>query len=103
MAIRVVDDVGAPLVVTVVDLVTQTSAPTWNSWANYAMTAVGYGAAFLGYGGQFTKNIGIASLPKTAELLYSMVTTPAAAVTRAAVSHRMAQTQVPGFGKVKLV
>ncbi len=107
MGIRIVDDVGAPVVVTVVDLVTQASAPTWNSWANYGMTAIGYGAAFLNYGGDFVKNIGIASLPKTLELLYAMVVTPAAyhVPAPAPASHfaRMAQTQVPGFGGIHLV
>lgn len=104
--IRIVDDVGAPAVVTIIDLVTQASAPTWNSWANYGMTAIGYGAAFLNYGGDFVKNIGIASLPKTLELLYAMVVSPTQyAPAPAPASHfaRMSQTQVPGFGGIKLV
>ncbi len=110
--VKLVSDLGAPVVVAVVDLVTATvttppvaGSPSWNSWASYAMTLLGYGAAFLGYGGDFVKNIGIASAPKSLALLYGLVTTgvvkgqPA----MAGVGYRMSQTQVPGFGRVKLV
>lgn len=71
--IRIVEDIGAPLAVTVVDLVTETAAPTWNEWANYGMTAIGYVGAWMGMGGDFVKNVGIASLPLTAKKLYARV------------------------------
>ena len=103
MSIRLVEDVGAPVAVTAVDLITQSAVPQWNSWANYAMTVLGFGGAYLNMGGDFVKNVGIASLPKSLEQLYAMVMTPAAAVSRASGMSRMSQTQVPGFGHVKLI
>ena len=99
MAIRIVEDVGAPVAVFVVDKATQSMLPTWNKWINYGMTVLGYGAAYLNKGGDFTKNLAIASLPKSLDQLYALVITPAPA----AVGYRVSQTQVPGFGGVKLV
>ncbi len=108
--IKWLPDLGAPVVVTVVDMMTATlpaapaGSPSWNSWASYAMTALGYAAAFLGYGGDFVKNVGIASAPKTLALLYGLATTGVvkAAPVASPVGYRMAQTVVPGFGNVKM-
>ncbi|MDD5060779.1 MAG: hypothetical protein PHN44_00665 [Candidatus Marinimicrobia bacterium] len=99
--IRLVEDIGAPVAVTVVDMVTQTTVPQWNSWANYAMTVLGYAGAYLNMGGDFVKNVGVASLPKSLSQIYATVMAPAA-VSRS-VGYRMSQTQVPGFGGVKLI
>ncbi len=102
--IRVVEDIGAPVAVTVIDLATRSVMPTYNPWINYAMSILGYGGAYLNKGGDFVKNVGIASLPKSLEQLYTLVTTPAPAAAAAArAGYRMSQTQVPGFGGVKLV
>lgn len=98
--IRLVEDVGAPVAVTVVDMVTQSAAPQWNSWANYAMTVIGYAGAYLNMGGDFVKNIGVASLPKSLAQLYATVAMPAAVKI---AGYRVSQTQVPGFGGVKLI
>ena len=72
--IRMVPDVGAPLAVTAIDLVTETAAPEWNEWAAYGVTGVAYGMALVGRGpGEFVKNMGIAAFPWAAKKLYSRV------------------------------
>lgn len=73
MAIRVVEDVGAPLAVVGVDLITETAAPAWNEWIAYLAAAGGYLGAVMGWGGPFLKNVGIASLPWAAKKLYTRV------------------------------
>ena len=80
MAIKMVEDLGAPAVVTLVDIVTLEVAPTWNEWASYLMAVGGYVSGFMGFGGPFVKNIGIASLDWAARNLYQRVKgVPAAA------------------------
>ena len=68
--IRLVPDVGAPATVVGVDLLTQEYAPEWNEWASYIMAGGAYVVAALGLvkgtGGEFVKNMGIASLPLAA-------------------------------------
>jgi hypothetical protein len=71
MKISLLDDLGAPAAVALVNIVTKAKAPDWNDKAHYIMTAVGYGAALLGFGGGFLKNIGVASLSGTADHIYT--------------------------------
>lgn len=66
MAIKMVEDVGAPVAVTAVDLITLEVAPDWNEWASYLMAVGGYVGGFLNFGGNFVKQIGVASLPLAA-------------------------------------
>lgn len=66
MAIRMIEDVGAPVAVVAVDLITLETMPDWNEWASYLMAIGGYVGGFLGFGGPFVKNIGVASLPLAA-------------------------------------
>lgn len=73
MAIRVVPDLGAPLAVVGVDLITETAAPNWNEWAAYIMAAGGYVGGWMGWGGDFVKNVGIASFPWAAKKIYERV------------------------------
>lgn len=73
MRIDFVNDLGAPLAVTAVDLVTETVKPEWNEWAAYACAALGYGGSYMGYGGQFVKNFGIASFPWAAKKVYERI------------------------------
>ena len=78
MTIRLVEDVGAPLAVTAVDLIIETTRPDWTKWATYVMAAYGYisaGTGFLavGKGGDFSKNVGIAALPAAARNIYEQV------------------------------
>lgn len=79
MGIKIVEDVGAPLAVTAVDLLTTQYAPEYNDIANYVMTGAGYLAAGLGFGGKmqdFLLKVGIASLPLTARALKAKFATP---------------------------
>ena len=68
--IRVVPDVGAPLAVAAVNIATRTVFPVQHDWFVYGMTAVGYVAAWMGWGGDFVKQVGVSSLPLTADKLY---------------------------------
>jgi len=68
--IRVVPDVLSPITVTAVDLVGETMAPQWSEGLTYAMTVLGYVAGGMNWGGDYTKNIGVSSLPLSAKRLY---------------------------------
>lgn len=70
MAIRMVPDLGAPLAVVAVDLGTEALAPNWNEWAAYFFAAGGYLGGFMNFGGDFVKNLGIASFPWAAKKIY---------------------------------
>ena len=109
MAIRMVEDLGAPIAVTAVDLITLEVAPDWNEWSSYIMAAGGYVAGFLGFGGPFVKNIGVASLALAARNIRDRVKGGAA---RRVGSSRLAfrpaahagirQTVVPEFEDVRV-
>lgn len=71
MSIRLVPDVGAPILVTAVDLLTESYAPQSNEWMAYAFTLIPYVAAGFNKGGDFTKNVGISSLPWAAKKIYN--------------------------------
>jgi len=73
MAIRMASDVGAPLTVMAVTVVGRSVFPAYHDWLVYAMSAAGYIGAWMGWGGDFMKNIGVASLPLTAEKIYDRV------------------------------
>lgn len=73
MSIKIVEDVGAPATVAVVNLVTKELAPDWNEWAHYIMTALGYVGGFMGFGGGYVKNLGVASLSGTVDHIYTRV------------------------------
>ena len=66
MGIKLSEDVGAPITVIAVDMITAEVAPNWNEWVAYIMTALGYVGAGMGFGGNYVKNLGVASLPLTA-------------------------------------
>ncbi len=69
--IKLVEDIGAPLAVVVVDLVSETTQPTWNEGLAYASAVAGYLGAYTNFGGDFVKNYGIAALPWAAKKLYT--------------------------------
>lgn len=106
--IRLVDDFGPPAAVTAVDLVTQEVAPDWNEWASYLMAGGGYLGGFLGFGGNFAKDVGKAALPLAARHIYARV--KATTVTKAAAGRRLAfrpatsvrGTTVPEFADVRV-
>lgn len=89
MTIKVVPDIGAPLAVVAVDLATETmSAGKYNEWAAYILAVGGYVGAAMNFGGDFVKNVGIASLPWAAKKIYNRIKTPT--TTAAAVAQRLA-------------
>lgn len=76
MGIKLIEDVGAPLAVTAIDLIVETTRPDWNEWASYIVAGLGYGSqAFRipAMGGEFSKNMGIAALPWAAKNIYNRV------------------------------
>ena len=92
--IRLVPDVGAPAMVVGVDLLTQEYAPDWNEWASYIMAGGAYIATALGLvkgtGGEFVKNMGIASLPLAARNILDRVRQPATSRRTGAPAARLA-------------
>lgn len=102
MSIKLVNDLGAPLVVTAVDLVTESQAPRWNEWSSYILAGGGYVAAFMGWGGDFAKNIGIASFPWAAKSIYARVRAGMGTTRMARVSRYPSDVVVPQFAGVKL-
>ena len=89
---RIVEDVGAPLAVTAVDILTTEMAPDWNEWSSYILTGVGYLAGFFmpGKWTPFLTNIGVASLPLTARHIYGRVKGAPATRRATASTSRMA-------------
>lgn len=73
MAIKIVEDVGAPLAVAAVNIASRTVFPAYHDYVVYGMTLLGYGAAFMGWGGNFVKQMGVSSLPLTADKIYERV------------------------------
>ena len=92
--IKMVEDLGAPGAVALVNIVTREAAPEWNEWGHYIMTAVGYGAAFMGFGGAFLKNIGVASFSGTVDHIYNRV--KGTTVSRAPASRMSYRASAPG-------
>lgn len=90
MAIKMVPDLGAPVAVTAVKLITRSYAPDYQEWAEYVMAAGGYLGAWLGWGGDFVKNVGISALPGAAERLYDRVKGGASSVARTRTQFRRA-------------
>jgi len=72
---RIVEDVGAPLAVTAVDILTLEMAPDWNEYASYILTGVGYLGGFFmpGKWSPFLTQLGATSLPLTARHIYERV------------------------------
>lgn len=104
--IKVMEDVGAPIAVTAVDLITETTAPDWNEWASYICAAGGYLGAWFNFGGDFTKNVGIASMPWAAKKIYNRVkgvSRRAAFRPTSRVSRYPAAANVPEFQGARLV
>lgn len=73
MAIRVVPDVGAPLAVAAINIASRSVIPNYHDWVIYGMTGLGYIAAWMGWGGDFVKQMAVSSLPLTADKIYERV------------------------------
>jgi hypothetical protein len=97
MAIKWVEDLGAPAVVALADIVTTERKPDWNRPVGIGLAAAGYIlGGVMGMGGTFVKNLGIASAPWAFESIYQYIkegtATPAAARV-AAPAYRIAATE----------
>ena len=109
MSIKIGPDVGAPLAVTAVNLVSDSIWPQYSKWITYGMTIVGYASGWFGWGGDFLKNVGVSSMPLTARSIYETIRTPAPVTSRAGVAFRGRASRYPGpaqeapFQGVKLV
>ncbi len=99
MAINMVPDIGSPLTVVAVDLVAESFIPAQAEWADYAMTIGGYLAAFMGWGGDYIKNIGVASAPLTARKIYDRVrgAAPVSRIAKNRVRERVTRSYQPEF------
>jgi hypothetical protein len=79
--IDLINDVGAPAVVTVLNIGTRASTMTMfgqpvSVWLPYAITGGGYLAAYMGWGGKysgFLKNMAIAAAPLAFEKAYNQL------------------------------
>ena len=108
MTIRLVPDVGSPATVVAVDLLAESFFPAQAEYADYLMTAGGFLAGWMGWGGDYIKNIGVSSLPLTARKIYDRVRGGAAVtkVTRStvnAVSRRVSRSYEPEFDAVGVI
>ena len=105
MAIKVTSDVGAPLAVTAVNIVSRTSIPEYHDWIIYAITVAGYVGAWMGWGGDFLKQMGVSSLPLTADKIYERVRGGAGAGRRLAfrASRYPAPAEKSPYAGVKLI
>jgi len=84
--IRWVEDLGAPALVAAADIVTDEMKPTWNRPLGIGIAAAGYILSFLGMGGTFLKNVGIAAAPWAIGSIYQYVKESSGVSGRAAVT-----------------
>ncbi len=64
-------DLTAPVAVTAVDLVVESTKPEWNKTASYIVAGSGYLASYLNYGGEFARLAGVAAFPWAAKNIYN--------------------------------
>ena len=67
------DDVGAPLVVTAIDIAVEATAPQWDEYVAYGLPIAAWLAAGFNKGGNFVKNMAIASTPTMANRIYRQI------------------------------
>ena len=97
---------GAPLTVVGVDLITDKVKPSWNEWVAYVTCGLGYVLASMGIGGDYAKNIGVASLPWAARHIAMRAGfTPGVSRAASSVSRiaRYPGSAPQGFTKARLV
>lgn len=84
MAINLVNDAVPPVVVAAAHIMVE-SQPTMAPYADYidyGGAILGYAGAYLNWGGDFVKNLGIAFAPSAIEKVYRMITTPTTTTAR---------------------
>ncbi len=97
MAIKLVNDVGAPLAVAAVNIASRTTFPAYHDYIVYGMSLLGYVGAWMGWGGDFVKQVGVSSLPLSADKLYERIRGGISQPAFKAVTRRVTQTPGPGF------
>jgi hypothetical protein len=104
-----VNDLGAPLAVTGVDLIVASTAPEYDEWAAYGLCGGAWLANTMGWArGDFVKNVAIAATPWAAKKLYERVrsamgTPTASRVTARRVARYPAPLVEQPFGGARLV
>ena len=74
MAIKWVEDLGAPALVAVADIVVDSQKPTWSRPVGIGLAAAGYIlGGVMGIGGNFMKNVGIAAAPWAFRGIYEYI------------------------------
>ena len=96
-------DLGAPLTVVAADLISEKVRPEWNEWVAYITCGLGYVLGVMGIGGDYGKNIGVASLPWAAKhIALRAGFTPGMARAVTTRVSRYPGTSQPGFSKDRL-
>jgi len=73
MGIKWTNDLGAPLLVTAIDLAVEATAPQWDDYVAYGLPIATWLATAMGWTGDFVKNMAIASTPTMANRIYRQV------------------------------
>ena len=108
--IKMVDDFGAPAVVALADIATSEKKESWNKPLGIGISAASYLlGGFMGIGGNFVKQMGVASFPWAAGSIYQYIkeAAPISARTSSKVSSRIGRYPAPahaeGFENIRLV
>lgn len=93
MAVKWQNNIGAPVVVVAIDLVTEAVIPRYAPYAHAAVAVLSYGIQFSNsrFGGVFLENMGIAALPVVARDIYDR----ARGIRSKPVSSRISSYPVP--------
>ena len=73
MTINWKDALGAPIVVTAIDIAVEATAPQWDEYVAYGLPIATWLAAGFNKGGTFVKNLAIASTPTMANRIYRQI------------------------------
>lgn len=108
VAFNWVNDLGAPLSVTAIDLVVESVAPEWDEWAAYGVCGLSWLANLTGFArGDFVKNIAISSTPLAARKIYDRVRGMASPVRSRLAMKKVSRYPAPlveePFGGARLV
>ena len=107
MAINWINDLGAPLAVTAIDLVVESSFPQYDEYAAYILAGGSWLATAMGWArSDFVKNLAIASTPLAARKIYDRVkgvSSPVRGLSTRRVSRWPAPLVEHPFGGARLV
>lgn len=105
-----VNDLGAPLLVTAIDLGVEATVPQWDDYVAYGLPVATWLATAMGWvkgnAGDFVKNMAIASTPTMANRIYRQVrgvSSPVRRLSTKKVSRWPAPLVEEPFGGARLV